>query len=188
MEDNKAKKAYAEILELMKEHEDVCIFDVSDLERQAENHLFGIKLREKHGFDIEPKDIRSTDWVNLRGPMSVGIWGEKYHRTISFSDDGRQPVDELLLQISFSTGAYIFGNDYPKELFQLFFDELVSYSPKYKDTANKSLYYSMDNASKIHNEYDSIIKKYHELNEEDFKQRKIKRMEAELEELKGKKD
>jgi len=71
----------------------------------------------------------------------VGWWGEKYGRHISWSDDGKQPEDELLLVISFPTGAYIFGDDYPTEFFKEFFQELKTYNPKYTDTTNKTLYF-----------------------------------------------
>jgi len=51
------------------------------------------------------------------------------------------------------------------------------------DSANKSLYFDLDNAGKIYNAYDSIIKRYYEENKEDLKQRKIKQMKEELSKL-----
>ena len=116
--------------------------------------------------------------------MSICKFGKKKRRTISWSDDGRQPEDdELLLSISFATGAYIFSDDYPETLFKDFFNELASYAPKYKDTVNKCLYFSMDNAGKIFNDFDAILAKYKSLNKEDFKKRKIEKLKKELETL-----
>jgi len=109
--------------------------------------------------------------------------GEKYQRTISWSDNGDQPDDELLLLIKFPTGAYIFGEDYPTDLFHKFFTELVKLKPKYTDIHNSTLYYSMDNAGSVYNEFNLLYKKYHELNKEDYKQRKIQKMKDELEKL-----
>jgi len=63
------------------------------------------------------------------------------------------------------------------------FLELKTYNPKYIDSTNKSLYFSLDNASEIYNAYDSIIKRYREENQEDFKQRKIQKMKEDLAKL-----
>jgi len=177
---NEAKKAYSEILETLKKYKDICVIDIDDLERKSKYHLFGIELKEKYGLNINPKNIRSLDWNSFGDHLSIGLWGEKYRRTISWSDDGKQPEDEILLEISFSTGAYIFGQDYPTELFQKFFLEIKSYKPKYLDSHNQSLYFSMDNAKDVFNNFDSILKKYREINKKDFKLREIKRMKEEL--------
>jgi hypothetical protein len=91
--------------------------------------------------------------------------------------------NETLLCIKFPTGAYMFGEDYPVEFFQRFFLELKSYNPKYVDSTNKGLYFSLDNAGKIHNAYRDIIKKYREENLKDLKQRKIKKMKDDLAKL-----
>lgn len=181
--DNSAKKAYSEILKTLKKYKDVCVFDIDDLERKSKFHLFGIELKEKYGLNIEPRHIQSLDWIKFGDYRTIGWFGEKYQRTISWSDDGEQPEDELLLRISFPTGAYIFGEDYPTDIFQKFFLELKSFNPKYTDTTNKSMYFSMDNSKDIFNSFDSILRKYYEINREDFKQRKIEKMKKELAEL-----
>lgn len=182
----KEKKAYIEIFELIKKYEDMCVFDLVDLERKSQHHLLGIELKEMYGFNIDPKIVHSLDYINFGRYMNLCQWGEGTSREISWSDNGEQPGNELLLSISFPTGAYIFGDDYPKDLFSQFFSELKSYNPKYLDTANKSLYFSLDNAGIIFNKFKSILEKYYKLNKEDFKKRKIKRMKDELEKLETK--
>ena len=178
-------QAYAEIIKILKKHKDVIVYDVDAMEIQAKNHLFGIELKEKYGFNIEPKGVKSLEWVPLSRYINIGLFGKKQGRTVSWSDDGRQPENELLLYISFSTGAYIFGEDYPVDLFARFFNELKGYNPKYTDTTNKSLYYSLDNAGVVSNDFEGILKKYYEINKEDFKQRKIQKMKEELSQLEG---
>ncbi len=176
------EKAYKEILKALNKYKSEIVFDVDSLERQAKNHLFGVELVEKYGFELDPKNIHSTDWQKLKENIHIGFFdGER--RIISWSDDGRQPKSETLLYISYPTGAYIFSGDYPTEFFQKFFLELKTYKPKYTDTANKSLYFSLDNAGEIYNAYDSIIKRYYEENKEDLKQRNIKKMKDELAKL-----
>jgi hypothetical protein len=178
-----SKKMYSEILSILDKYSDNCIYDIRELKQKSECHLFGLKLKEVYGLGIDPKRINSIEYIRFGEYMSIGMWGEKYRRTISWSDDDRQPKDELLLCIGFSTGAYIFGQDYPTDLFQKFFNELKTYKPKYTDTSNKNLFYSMDNAKEIFNSFNDILKKYHDLNKDDFKQRKIKELGKQLEYL-----
>lgn len=182
--ENIARKGYAEILKTLRKYKDVCVVDILAFERKAKHHLFGIKLKEEFGLNINPKEICSLDYIRFGNYMVVAWWGEKYNRTISWSDDGSQPDDELLLQISFPTGAYIFGDDYPADLFQKFFTELKSYNPKYIDSVNHALYFSIDNAKNVFNNLDSILEKYREMYKKDVRKRKIREMEEELEKLK----
>jgi len=183
--ENTTEKAYSEIFKVLKKHKDICNIDIDDLERKAKYHLFGIELKEKYGLNINPKNIESTDWIRFGEFASIGIWGEKHRRTISWPDNGKQPKNEILLQYSFPTGAYIFGEHYPVELFQKLFQELKIYNPKYVDSHNSSLYFSMDNAKDIFNIFDDIMKKYFVLNKEDYKERQIKKLEDELLKLKS---
>ena len=177
------KKAYEEILSVIDKHREIVVLGYNELESQSKIHLFGIELKEKYGLNVESRDISSLDWNRFGKYLSIGLFGEKYRRTISWSDDGKQPEDELMIYLSFSTGAYIFGDDYPTELFQQFWQELKTYNPKYSDTTNKSLYFSIENGAKIFNEFEEILKKYDELNKKDLKKRKIKKLQDELEKL-----
>ena len=182
---NRTEKAYKEVLNILKKHKSICIFDIDSLEKKSNSHLFGIELKEKYGLNINPKDITSLSWQTLREYLSIGWWGEKYHRRIECPDGDSQPKNELLLKISLPSGAYIFGEDYPKDIFRKFFAELKNYNPKYIDTTNHGLYFKMKNAGKIFNNFESVLKKYHEINKENYKKREIKRMEKELKKLKG---
>jgi hypothetical protein len=180
------EKAYKSILKLVNKNKDSLNFDLRDLECISERHLLGIKLKEVYGLNIEPKRINSLDWLDFGEHLKIGRYGEKYNRTISWSDNGKQPEDELLIVLKFPCGAYTFDGDYPTDFFQKFFLELKSYNPKYIDTTNKSLYFSLENGKDIFNSFNDIFKKYRDLNKEDKKQREIIRMEKELERLKSK--
>lgn len=173
--------AYKAINALLKKHNDLISYDVESLLRQSKNHLFGIELKETYGLNIDPNKVNSTDWYKIDESFCIGIFGEKHHRTISWPDVKGQPKNEILLYISFSTGAYMFGQDYPTHLFNQFWDELKSYNPKYIDTMNHSLYFDLSNAKGIFNNYKSVLKKYCDLNEVDIKKRKADKLRAELE-------
>lgn len=179
----KVKKAYDEILQVLNKYRDICVFNVAELESKAKLHLYGLELKEVYGLDVEPKDIRSFDWENFGDYRRIGLWGEKYRRTISWSVDGRQPEDEVLLQISFSTGAYIFGEDYPAEVFDSFWAELKTFKPDYTDDVNRGLYWKLSNAKEIFNSFNSIFRKYCEINRTDSKRRKMEKLKKELSEL-----
>lgn len=185
METINATQAYEEILEILNKYKDICAYSITEMENISKNHLFGLELKEKYGFEIDPKKIHISgrDYYRFDDYRFIGWHGEKYNRTISWLDDGSQPENEFLLSLGFSTGAYIFGEDYPKELFDEFFNELKSYNPKYIDTTNKYLYFSMENAGRIFNEFNDILKKYNDKNREDYKKRRATKLRAELEKL-----
>lgn len=170
---NTMEKTYKKIFRILNKYKSEIVFDLDSLETRAKNHLFGVDLVEKYGFDLDPKIIINSDYQKLKENVSIGFWDGKRSK-IDWSDDERQPNNEILLCISYPSGPFIFGNDYPTEFFQKFFTELKTYNPKYIDSENNCLYFSLDNASKIYNAYDSILEKYYKENEKDEKQRKIK--------------
>lgn len=179
------KKVYDSLLKIAIKNKELINYDVKDLELKAKNHLFGLELKEVHGLDVNPTRIDNIMYKELKDNVHLTFL-DGVDRKISWSDDGRQPDGEYLIKFSYPTGAYIFGGDYPSDFFKKFFLELKSYSPDYVDSANSSLYFKLSNAKDVFNNYDSILKKYRELNKEDFKQREILRMEEELNKLKAK--
>ncbi|MFW6226151.1 MAG: hypothetical protein ACOC3V_04265 [bacterium] len=180
MDLNKVNKAYEEILSLLQKHKDLILFDIKDLEEKAKVHLFALDLKYKYGLNIDTSIIYYIGWNSIGPYATIGQWGEKYNRVISWSDDDSQPEDEFLLQISFPTGPLIFGDDYPVELFKRFFDELKSYGPKYTDTHNSSLYFSLDNAKDVFNSFNSILDKYIDEYKNKAKENEIKNLKERL--------
>lgn len=179
------KKVYASILHAVKKNEGVLNFDFQDLELKAKNHLFGLELKEVYGLEIDEKRINNIRYQELKSNVHL-TFIDGVNTTISWSDNNEQPKGEYLIKFSYPTGAYIFGGDYPTDFFKKFFLELKSFNPDYCDSANSSLYFKLGNAKEVFNTYDSIVKKYVELNKEDYKQREIIRMQNELDKLKSK--
>lgn len=182
------KSAYIKILKLMKKYKDVCIFDINELESKSNLHLFGLELNELYGLNIDPKSIYRTDWIDCGDYIKIGRYGEKYNRKISWPDDGTQPIDEMLVRISFPSGPHIFSDlrlstDYPLIFFNKFWLELKTYNPDYIDTHNHSMYWKLSNAKEIFNSFNNILDKYNKLNDDDKKQRKIQKIKEELEKL-----
>lgn len=185
-------QAYIEILDVVKKHEKTLnplyntrVPDPEDLSTVIRmlnvSKEFGIQISEDS--ISEWMDVISPDGNHYRyGFMNLGLFHGD--RQISWSDDGRQPKDEWLLKIGFPTGAYIFGDyfksEYPVETFDVFFDELKSYGPKYCDTANHSLYFSSDNARRVYEDFDEIFNRHKEGVVNEMKRQKKLQLEQEL--------
>jgi hypothetical protein len=166
--------------------------DIDNLRISAENHLMLIDWYEKYGIKLDHEykpytfhyfkigDITFSKFNDAQAEKDAGSG-----RYISWSDDGHQPMNEWLMSISFSTGAYIFGEDYEgqRQLFQDFFNELKTYKPDYSDTANHNLYWKLENAKPIFDEYADILKKYRDKNAAELKQREVTAMRKKLAEL-----
>jgi hypothetical protein len=173
---------YKEILELMNSHADILVGDHQlDIRDKLVNRIAVQKIINEFGIDL-PKDS-TAGYCKISEHEAIGLYGEKYNRTISWSDDGIQPEDERLYVISFPTGAYIFGRDYPTKTFNGFFNELKSYGPKYLDTTNHNLYFTHDKAKEVHENFKEIYKKYNLLVDEELKEQKIESLKKELEKL-----
>jgi len=175
------KKAYQEILKVCNKYN---IEELAKIQYEMENKMYFIELEEKYGLKISNyiSNNSSKNFVRINEYLTIAIWGEEHNRTICNIDT--QPIDEILLQISFPTGAYIFGDDYPKEIFKDFFEELKSYNYKYIDKINDNLYFTLENSKDIFNNFNEIFKKYLEMYRNNYKQRQIEKLEKELESLK----
>jgi ABC-type Zn uptake system ZnuABC Zn-binding protein ZnuA len=92
-----------------------------------------------------------------------------------------------LFVIKFSTGSYIFGDDYhaQQDLFKKFFDELKTYKPNYSDTHNSGLYWTLNNSKEIVKNFKDIFTKYQDINKSELNQRKADRLRKELAKLEG---
>ena len=194
------KKAYEDILNVCEKYADESYLsdfefeDVRNMRDKAKNHLMIVDWQDKYGLDIKyDRQFYGYNYVKIDEHRYFSYFDdaktekkEGRGKYISWEDDGKQPKNEWLLSISFSTGAYIFGQDYPTALFEEFWQELKSYNPKFCDSHNHSMYFSLETAKDIFNNFPEILKKYHEKNREDAKKRKIKKMEEEIAKLKDK--
>lgn len=132
-------------------------------------------------FGIDKLECRGTTWFVCGEYACIGCFGASYGRTISWSDDGRQPTDgEWLYRISFPTGAYIFGRDYCTDTFGSFFAELKAFNPKYSDTSNHNLYFTSDTAAEVNEALPYLLKKYRSLVHEELKRMRIAELQKEL--------
>lgn len=165
--------------------------DIHRMEVSAKDHLLLIEWYEKYGLKIDHSNkpysynhftlgdyMRFSHFNDAQAEKDSGKGG----RYISWPDDDRQPKNEWLFEISFSTGPFIFGDDYDgqRQLFQDFFKELQSYKPDYSDSHNNNLYWKLENAKPIYDEFNAILRKYRERNTAELKQREAARLRKEL--------
>lgn len=179
-------KAYEEILKVIKKHSDLFQEDrvvpetstIRDVLRALDiQHRFGIPLKHlNQGGSSYSVERAYDDWTR------VALFGDK---SISWSDDGSQPDDEWLFRISFGCGAYIFGEAYPVDTFNAFFNELKSYSPKYVDSMNHGLYFTEEHAKAVYDNFWDIFNKYKAKVADEVKEQRKQKLLEELEKLNG---
>lgn len=183
-------KTYEKILKLVTEEisEDPIELSKSTLETVIEN----LKVSERFGIPLQDAKNNHTDWLKVGKRyddfMTLGKFGENFGRTISWPDNGKQPrkTGEWLLTISFPTGAYIFSNgsisdsSYPKETFNMFFNELKSHKPKFCDTANHCLYFTEETAKGVYDAFYILFDKYKGLVQDELKEQQKQKLRDEL--------
>lgn len=167
----------------LKKHESVISNNpnMADWPRLLEGMIAVQKISEEFGVPI-PSHYCNTDWIDLDCHHAIGVYGGE--RKITFPDNGIQPQEyERLYRISFATGPYTLGADYPTQTFGAFFEELKTYQPKYVDSANHSLYFTADKAGAAYKAFPALLEKYKEQAEAEMKQKKREKLQAELAKL-----
>lgn len=164
--------------------------DIPDFTRayeSARKKLCAIRLCEDYGMskiiDSMVLNAEPNVYVRIADNIYIASMGKKYNRTISWSVDGRQPTDEVMLVILFPTGAYTLGNSYPVELFKEMWDEIKTYDFKYVDEVNHGIYFPLDKAAPIANAYKDILVKYQKRYHDEANIRRAAELRLELERL-----
>lgn len=180
---DKKINAHKELLKLVKKYEDV--FDESGLRIRVHDVESEIEMLEvEKTFGVGRLEKVATQWYSVLWGVDVRIgYYREGERSISWSDDGRQPSNEWLYRISYPTGAYIFGKSYPKETFDKMFDEMKTYNPKYTDTANSVLYFTAENAKTFHDNFKKIENKYRGMVQDELNRKRKRELEEELKAL-----
>jgi len=166
---------------------------LNDIARKAKNEVIRHKFADEYGVVLDSSARLAEYDYHKKSDYEFISWyadGYKCHeeghgRSVSWSEDGKQPVNEWLYSVQFSTGAYILGDDYDYQqpLFRQFFEELRTYKPDYQDLHNHCLYWKIENASTIYKEFYNILTKYKTLNREELDSRKIAKLQAEIDKL-----
>lgn len=178
--------AYKKILKVIKScAKDAQLDSTVDISYKLEMLITREEIQESFGINLANCYEYSDTYFKVGYDQYIAKYGDKYNRTISWSEDGRQPEDEWLFCVSYPTGAYIFGEDYQKTTFKQYFNELKEFEPKYVDEVNHYLYYTADKAKAVYEKVDEITKKYRAVAEENRKASKIEKLKKQLEELEG---
>jgi len=184
------KNVFQKIVDICEENNDT-EGTLSDIRVKAKNRVIRYEWEEKYGIKLDSR-FAECDYLRINDYESVAYFNDGYKsreegsgRNISWSEDGKQPVNEWVYEVSFCTGAYIFGEDYngQRQLFQDFFEELRTYKPDYEDLHNHNLYWKVENAKEVMSQFKNILNKYRDRNREELKARKISKLKAELDDL-----
>lgn len=143
---------------------------------------------KEQGYDLVPYQSKDQTFFRVECPGLYDIAYLNYWTTQKVPNSVKQPENNRwIFRLSFSTGAYIFGDDYDSELFDDFFEELKKFNPDFVDNINESLYWYIENAKNIAPKVSALFKKYSVIHQERLKTAKIAEMEKELAKLKGNK-
>jgi len=187
------KKIFQKIIDICEQNTDT-EGTLSDIRIKAKNRVIRYEWEEKYDIKIDSR-FAEYDYYRIDDYQFIGYFKDGYEckkecygRSISWPEKDKQPVNEWIYEIGFSTGAYIFGEDYEgqKKLFQDLFEELRTYKPDYEDLHNNNLYWKIENAKEIMSEFRIILDKYRDRNREELKTREIVKLEEKLSQLKSK--
>lgn len=147
------------------------------MQNYADRHIFKEELSE-YGIEIEICNANGWNYSKLDDNVCI-ITCDGVLRGISYPDNGNQ-IFGRFMQIRFSTGPYVFGDDYPVLFFRRFFNELKDLGPEAIDSANNCLYFSMDKAGKVYESYKFILEKYREEYRVEGLRRELKKIQDNL--------
>ena len=192
MSDKRKKELYSAICKIYDDFKGIednkAKFFLIECYYKAKDELLFLDWKEKYGIDITDHYGASSGYIKLNKIMSITYISDGYKDKEKgsgkfISNSKKQPIDEWLLSIRFPTGAYIFGEDNPIDLFKKFYEELKSYNPDYTDDLNRELYWKIDNASTIYHKFQDIFNKYLNIYKKEAKKRKINMLKEKLRKL-----
>lgn len=177
------KAAYDEIMAVLTKYEQLpCVDDA----------MYKIKYVAQACKDYEKWRIDKPNWEHSLCQHGISIYTHHVaeicnqlnkdgcYETLTFTEP------KELLQIWFSTGAYMFGRDYPKQLFKEFYCALKTECPPlYEDGLNEHIYYKPEDAAKAYETCMRLYDEYSQKYKEQANERRVKALEEELAKLKG---
>lgn len=180
-------EVYKEVLKTLEEK--MHILNLSNEISQIKDKMRLSELSEKFDIPISENtyfsDCVHLDMNNTQYLVYFKDGNDENTARISWSDDGRQPVDEWLYKITYPCGAYTLDSEYPATTWRNFINAIKEFNPKYSDTHNNSFYFSSENAKIIYQKLPELFKKFRAEVAEELRLRKIKDLENELEKLKN---
>jgi hypothetical protein len=183
---------YKELLERfyeVKGHDIKSFTKDKDLESLLNQLSICGEIKEKYEIDLMDTTIFSRFNVLNADNFNACVYmngGDGYVGSFSkiYNSDKQPNGEEMLFKISHPTGAYIFGDYYPSDFFNKFFEEIINKTNvEYIDPVNHSLYYTLENSLDALYIYKKICREYVEKNKENYKLEMIKRKKEEIEKL-----
>ena len=174
-------KHYNDFKKIKKTISDIGLDCCSDIHRDIDHLIRACEWYEKWKIDktyYTGNISRVDDWTCITKVDHIPNSIVNFYKPMEF------------MQIWFSTGPYIFGDDYDRDFFVRFYEEIKNSVPKpeYADDLNYSLYYSPENAAAAYENYKRIYKEYMDENFERRKQKRMQYLRDELDKLEGNQD
>lgn len=187
------KSTYNEIFRFLENYKSEIVFDIQKLKWIAEEHLFYNRLKNDYDFNVNMgRCLKGGVFNDSFVELKYGVYYLKvneYNMSGSF-DDGIYPehneelvkVDILgcIPNISFIKDTFLCS-----AITNSFFAFLKTYDPKYMDTVNKILYFTLENGAKVYNEYDAFIDDWYKKTKGAENNAKINELESQIDKLKN---
>lgn len=157
---NNIKESYNEVFLLLNKHKDLLAFNIEDLEKKRDAHLFGIELKEKYGLNIDPKKVNSTSKVRI---LDYSTNSSSEYITIK-----KDSKNVLFLHIEFYDKLCFNNQRITKHLFDKLLEDLkklnpVSFYSFGNSGRNVGFKWKIDNAKGVLIEFSKLLKKYFSL-------------------------
>lgn len=175
------EKAYDSVIRAVKRANGLVDIKVEELEYKKRIALLKHKLNVL-GFSVSY--LNSDTYVDLsHNTFRYNFFKAGDGKKISWSDDNRQPLNEELIVVTYPTGAYYLNKEYDTKTFNEFFNELKSFGYEYLDSANKSIYFSLEVGAEVYKNYEEILAKYKKLSLERTKEKRVEELKKQIEDI-----
>ena len=181
-------KALTQIAHLMLDNQ----HHYSELKIMANTLMIHVEITTRADeFNVKPKPYENYPHnFEVHAPAGadgrVYQWSERYSMGMPDDPDNVPTVDETLLSIRWTTGAYSMHSDYPIKSFHQFFSECIEqFKPAYIDSSNKQLLFKAPEARVFMANVDKVWQRYKSSVTQEIKEKKIAELQSKIDKISG---
>lgn len=183
------KKELQEIYDALMKYKDVSGINLNEAVREVSAQIATLDIEEKLGVKIRDKYAMLDGFLVLNEFMDL-LHLDRDVEADPEDDDEQSLAAGWYLRMRLINGPYILHKNYPKNMFDKFFDHLkTEYKADYSDAASKRLCYNIEtnnsNVRRLLRDFDGILQKYRESVVDEIRNKAITEKEEELRILKG---
>lgn len=163
-----AKKLHEKFFALLEKHKDFHNFPISYLKKQSDNFLFEMTLKHLYGFKINSNVITNFKWQDMGKYMTICFIDKTTYTEHFLTKLDDFEFGKHWLRIYLKNPYTFIPDDFednafygvPVNTYNKFINELLEYQPKYFDPNNNAMYFEIEKAGKVFNDYFALYEKY----------------------------